>query len=484
MSVSRHTAYNIVGAVIPIILALVTVPIYLRLIGTDRYGVLSIAWLLLGYFGLFDLGLGRATSYRIAALRDAPPQAAADTFWAALAVNIGMGVVGALILWGAGHYFFGQVFKVKEALRPEILKSVPLLALSVPLATVTGVFTGALQGRERFLATNMVSIISTTLFQLFPLSVAWIWGPNLSLLLTAALFARLMAALVSAYQCHLEFTRGLRPRLVTSEIPLLLKYGGWVSLTSIFGPILAVVDRFAIGAVLGAGPVTSYTVPYQLAQRLSILPVALTNAMFPRMSAAGELERRKMGANATNVLCSVMTPIVVAGLFLMQPFMKLWVGPSLSALAVPVGRILLVGFWINGFAIVPYARLQASGRPDLVTKMLLLEIPPYIAALYFSLGHFGVVGCAVILSIRNMVDYTLLTLATKGGFYAPVVLACNFAVILIALFCGSQFSPSEPLWWLCAIVLGLVTLTMAWRNLPVDLRPKLADLHRYLPKKA
>ncbi len=236
--------------------------------------------------------------------------------------------------------------------------------------------------------------------------------------------------------------------------------------------------------MLGAGPVTSYTVPYQLAQRLSILPVALTNAMFPRMSAAGELERRKMGANATNVLCSVMTPIVVAGLFLMQPFMKLWVGPSLSALAVPVGRILLVGFWINGFAIVPYARLQASGRPDLVTKMLLLEIPPYIAALYFSLGHFGVVGCAVILSIRNMVDYTLLTLATKGGFYAPVVLACNFAVILIALFCGSQFSPSEPLWWLCAIVLGLVTLTMAWRNLPVDLRPKLADLHRYLPKKA
>jgi len=484
MSVSRHTAYNMVGAVIPIILALVTVPIYLHLVGADRYGVLSIAWLLLGYFGLFDLGLGRATSYRIAALRDAPAHAAADTFWAALVVNIGMGVVGGLILWGAGAYFFGHVFKVSETLRPEILNSVPLLALSVPLATVTGVLTGALQGRERFLATNMVSIISTTLFQLFPLSVAWFFGPNLSLLLAAALLARLLAAAVSAYQCHLEFTRGLRPRLVRSEIPLLLKYGGWVSLTSIFGPILNVVDRFVIGAILGAGYVTSYTVPYQLSQRLSILPVALSSAMFPRMSAADEAERHEMGARATHVLCSVMTPIVVVGVFLMQPFMRVWVGHSMSVLAVPVGRVLLVGFWINAFAIVPYARLQASGRPDLVTKVLLIEIPPYVAALYFFLGHFGVVGCAVICSIRNLVDFVLLTLATRGGFYTPVLLASNCGLTLVALFAASRFSPSEPGWWVCGGVLTVVAGVTAWLTLPQDLRPKLSDVQRYLPKRA
>jgi O-antigen/teichoic acid export membrane protein len=125
VSVSRHTGYNLVGSVIPILLSLVTVPIYLHLVGPDRYGVLAIAWLLLGYFGLFDLGLGRATSFRIAALRDATPQARADTFWSALVVNVGMGVIGGLILWLAASYLFAHAIKVSESLRTEMLSATP-----------------------------------------------------------------------------------------------------------------------------------------------------------------------------------------------------------------------------------------------------------------------------------------------------------------------------------------------------------------------
>src|ERR1700722_3654837 len=111
VSLSRHAGYNLVGSLIPIILSLITVPIYLKLVGTERYGVLAIAWLLLGYFGLFDLGLGRATSFRIASLHSGTPQQRADAFWSAIAVNIGMGLVGGLVLWIAATYFFGHFMK-------------------------------------------------------------------------------------------------------------------------------------------------------------------------------------------------------------------------------------------------------------------------------------------------------------------------------------------------------------------------------------
>ena len=45
----------------------------------------------------------------------------------------------------------------------------------------------------------------------------------------------------------------------------------WVTVTGLFGPILVILDRFAIGAVLGARAVAIYTVPFQLAQRIQIL---------------------------------------------------------------------------------------------------------------------------------------------------------------------------------------------------------------------
>ena len=97
---------------------------------------------------------------------------------------------GGVVLYAAAAFFFDGIFKVDPALRPEIRDSVPYLALAVPIATTTGVLSGALQARDRFLETNMISVLSTSLFQIFPIVVALIWGPNLSQLLLASVAAR------------------------------------------------------------------------------------------------------------------------------------------------------------------------------------------------------------------------------------------------------------------------------------------------------
>ena len=185
VSIRKNTAYNLLGSVIPLVVSLVTIPIYLRLIGEARYGVLAIAWLLLGYFGLFDLGLGRATAQRIAAQRDATASERAETFWTALTMNVGLGIVGGLLIWPIASYFFGNVFKVEDALRPEMQAAVPWLILAVPMATLSGVLSGALQGRERFLELNLIWVAGAVLFQLLPLAAAMHWGANLGTLLPA-----------------------------------------------------------------------------------------------------------------------------------------------------------------------------------------------------------------------------------------------------------------------------------------------------------
>lgn len=479
MSVRRHTTYNFVGSAVPVVLALVTVPLYLKLIGAERYGVLSIAWLLLGYFGLFDLGLGRATAFRIAALRDADSQARADTFWAALTFNVAVGIIGGAILWVAALLFFTHGFKVDEALRPEILASIPLLAMSVPVATLTGVLTGALTGRERFLETNIISTTSTVLFQLIPLTLAATHGPNLVLLLSGALVAKVVALLLVGYRCHREITGGNRRRFNKNEASILMRYGGWVTLTSMFGPMLVIVDRFAIGAVLGAVAVTAYNVPFQLAKQVTIVPGALSNALFPRFSAATEHERRASTRTATRSLSALISLPVLGGLFLMQPFLNTWVGTSLAEQAAPVGRIMLIGFWANAFAYLPYMQLQAAGRPDLVTKMLLLEIPPYLATLYFAMTHFGLEGAALALSARYILDYFLLTIAAGRDFSEGPLLAANLGLLLLAAYCAAEWNPHQGAWWVSAVLLSSISLLVGWRGLPAGMKE---DVFRRLAK--
>lgn len=480
MSVGRFTGYNLLGSAVPLLLTFVTIPLYISLIGIDRVGVLSLAWLLLGYFGLFDLGLGKATAYRIAAQRDADPAERASTLWGALIVNMAMGVVGGLLLWLCSHIYFSHYFRVDEALRGEIIAAVPLLALSVPVATLTGVLTGALQGREKFFETNMISAATTILFQLLPLGVAYAAGPDLSQLLTAALLARAVGLVALWLSSARNFTRGHPVRTERETVVALLRYGGWVSLNGLIGPVLVIVDRFAIGNGLGATLLGMYHVPFQIAKQLAIIPGSLTNALFPKLTVSDPAGSQALVRKALLTLTAAITLPVMLGIFAMEPFLTLWVGREISIVSAPVGQVLLVGFWCNAMALVPFTQLQAAGRPRAVTMILLLQIPPYLAGLYFAMNAYGIVGCAVALAIRFGVDFIMQSLVSSRRVEAAGVLGLSLFLLVAAVLLCQALPPFAPLWLAGAALLSLITGLMALRILPADLRSQLmARLGRF-----
>lgn len=470
MSIRRNTAYNLLGLLVPLAISLVTIPIYLNLIGEARYGVLAIAWLLLGYFGLFDLGLGRATAQRIAALCDSTADERAQTFWTAFTLNLGIGLVGGLLIWPAATYFFSHVFKIEAALRPEVLAAVPWLILAVPLSTLSGVLSGALQGRERFLELNIISVSGTVLFQMLPLAAAMFWGADLGVLLPAALIARLFTLLILLERCKRHIFLGYTATFVKAQAGQLLRFGGWVTVTAFVGPMMVVLDRFIIGATVGAKAVTYYTVPFQLGERSTIISNALTSALFPRFTAATRHEEQRLAHEGMRVLVVVMTPLVAAGILFMEPFLSWWISPAFAQQSARIGQIILLGFWANSFAIIPYAQLQARGRPDLVAKCHLAEVMPYFGLLYLGLSTLGLAGVAVAFSIRVLVDFALLA-GLSGILHLSLRMLLTPALWLVAAFLiATQSNPARPEWFLLVAVHLLVIMIWAWRKAPGPLR--------------
>src|SRR5438128_217783 len=63
---AKSASFNLLGQVAPVLVAFLAVPVLVSHLGVDRFGLLSLVWLVIGYFGLFDLGLSRALTQLVA----------------------------------------------------------------------------------------------------------------------------------------------------------------------------------------------------------------------------------------------------------------------------------------------------------------------------------------------------------------------------------------------------------------------------------
>src|SRR5689334_8150598 len=150
MSVSRNAAVNLVGFAVQTCLTLATVPLYLKMFGEARFGVIAFVWLFLGYFAFFDMGLGRATSKYIAGVSANDVHERESIFWAALLTNLVLGIAGGLLMFSLVRYAIPVWLKNEIAIQKEVTHALPWLAFSVPIGTVSSVLAGALEGRQEF----------------------------------------------------------------------------------------------------------------------------------------------------------------------------------------------------------------------------------------------------------------------------------------------------------------------------------------------
>ncbi len=448
---ARNTLVNLVGQVIPRLVGLGAIPIIVRGLGTDGYGILSLALLVLGYFSLFDLGLGLATTKFVAAyLGQNRVEEVPRLVWTSLVMQLLVGVLGGLGLAASAPLLVSRVLHIPPALVGEAKTTFLLLAVSVPLVLGAATLQGVLSATQRFDLVNAVLIPMHSSNFVVPAVGAWL-GFGLPGIVVVLVFVRLAAAVANLMLCFKVFpSLRCRPRLEFKLLRALAAYGSWVSVTNLLQPLLLYADRFMIGALLSMAAVAYYAASFQLAFAFGVLPVSLLTTLFPAFSAAGAAGDRKviekLYARAVKALLLVEGPLVLLVVFLARGILRLWLGARFAEQGTASLQVLAVGLLIGSLAYVSFTLLQALGRPDLPAKFYLLELPLYAGALWFLVGKMGIAGAALAWTLRMVLDATLslaacsalkvvpLRALAQDGLWRSVIAFASLAVTLWLAF--------------------------------------------------
>src|SRR5205823_6208264 len=117
----------------------------------ERFGILTLAWALIGYFSLFEFGLSRALTQGVAQrLGNGQSQELAGITQATLAILVGLGVVGAAIVAVVTPLLVKHVLNVSPSLVRETMTAFIVLAVSLPLVVSSAGLRGIIEAHQHF----------------------------------------------------------------------------------------------------------------------------------------------------------------------------------------------------------------------------------------------------------------------------------------------------------------------------------------------
>lgn len=406
---ARNTVFNLIGQGLPLLVGILTIPFVVQGLGKERFGLLSLAWVVVGYFIFFDIGLGRATTKYVAeALGRGEEDGIPNLVWTAVLTQGFFGVLGASLLFVLTPLLTETILNISPDLLKEAKTTFYLLALSIPVILVSGSFSGILEAAQRFGLVGAAKGLSSGLTFLLP----WI-GLELGFRLPGIVVLILVSRTITlsglvALACHI-FPGLLKFPTDFGRWSCLMTYGGWVALSNLIIPVFVYFDRFLIGSLLTLGAVTYYTVPYELVTKLLIFPASMANVLFPAFTifaSSGDKDRLSVSvARSIKYLITAMAPVILFLLIYADSILGVWLGDDFVLHSAGPFRLLTLGVFLNAIGQIPFALVQGVGRPDIVAKYHFIELPFYMGGTYFLISHFGINGAALAWCFRMM--YTI-----------------------------------------------------------------------------
>jgi O-antigen/teichoic acid export membrane protein len=379
--------------------------------------VLTLIWALIGYFSLFDMGVGRALTYELGKLRAVNNVSEISlTLKAGLILTLATGLLGAAVMLILAPYFATSWLRISPALQQDAMLSFKIAAIGVIPTTITSGLRGALEGLGRFAASNLNKItLGFCMFVLPALSIV-LHGNKLWAITLYLVLARLFVVLAAAGQLW-NYLAASTSGFIRNHLKPLVNYGVWVTVTGIVGPLMVYGDRFFVSAVVGAAQLPLYAIPQEGLQRLLIIPVALCGALLPQLVAMNPQEAAASYRHNYKRVAVVMLSVGLLTAILAYPALAWWLSAEFAQQALPIVLILSVGIWLNSMALVPYTLMHANGNPRITAMFHLFELVLYTLALWWLTTSFGLVGAALAWVGRALLDLVLLSIAANQLLY-------------------------------------------------------------------
>jgi len=408
-SIKINVIVNYIGRFWTALIAILLIPIYIKFIGIEAYGLVGFFTILSSVMGILDLGIG-STMNRELARRSVTPSTAdsqRDLVRTLELVYWGIAILaGTIVLIGAP--LIAHKWIHTENLNPDsVLLAVQLMAISVALRFPSSLYQGGLMGLHKQVLVNSILAINGTLRGFGAVLVLWfisptieaffIWQVIISLLDSLAFFIAMWASLPKS-----EVKSKFRFNIIKD----IWRYAAAISANALIGVVLSQLDKVILSKMLSLKMFAYYTIAATVASSIWMIIIPFNNALFPSLVKLFEEKKieelKKLFHDSSQILSFLLLPLSFVLIFFSKEILLLWMhNQAIAENSYLILSFLVIGTALNGLVSLPANCAPAFGWPMLITYTNLLQaiaiIPLIVGMVYWKQG----IGASIAWIILN-----------------------------------------------------------------------------------
>lgn len=415
MSFKRNILSIYASQIYVTVIGIVMVPMYVKYMGAEAYGLVGFFAMLQAWFQLLDMGLTPTLSRETARYQGGAIDALSlrRLLRALEGIFIGIAVIGAAgMIVGAGA-IASEWLKVQQLSQEEVRQAITLMALIIALRWVCGLYRGAISGFEQLVWLSGFNTAIATARFVFVIPFFIFVGTTPTYFFTYQLVIAIFEMLLLVVK-----TYRLLPAIDISKHiswqwqPLhgVLKFSLGIAFTSSVWVLVTQTDKLILSNLLLLSDYAYFSLAVLVAGGILVLSTPISGALIPRMTklnAEGdELGLIRLYRNATQLVGITAVPAALVLAFFPVQVLWAWTGDYvIASKAAPVLMLYSLGNGLLALAAFPYYLQFAKGdlRLHLIGNALFVSI--FIPLLIWAANRYGMVGAGYAWIIANLLPF-------------------------------------------------------------------------------
>lgn len=479
MSLKKNILVNYASQFYVTLIGIVMVPLYIKYMGAEAYGLVGFFAMLQAWFALLDMGLTPTMVRETARFQGGATDALSfRRFVRALeGIFLVVALVGGAALFAASGYIARDWLQASQLPIAEVQRALELIAIIIALRWMCGLYRGAISGSERLVWLGGYNSMIATLRFVAVLPVLMFIGVTPTIFFSfqfGVAVIEFAGLLFYAYWLLPNVPQGQQLPWDWTPLKPVLKFSLTIAFTSSVWVLVTQTDKLVLSKILPLAEYGYFTLAVLVAGGVIVLVNPISGAITPRMVKL-EAEGDHAGLiriyrQATQFVAVIAGAAAITMAFSAEPLLWAWTGDkNLAHQTAPILALYSLGNGILAVSAFPYMLQYTKGdlRLHLVGNAVFVVL--LMPAIIWAASQYGALGAGYVWLVMNLLSFVAWLPLVHRKFapglnlkwYVQDVLVIYLVAAMAGYFLNIISLHSDNRWWQAGEVVifgGLVML--------------------------